>query len=131
MPRTLHTSLEGDPLYQSHRQRRLPDATVWAIRRRGCPFFAEMRVIPVINPGCCTSSPASRPGIDPGPDTGVDLLCGSASSGSWGFSTLFQQQVGHARNANAVYRLVDAIYLTMIGLMGGGRCLSQCVAPVT
>ena len=45
-----------------------------------------------------------------------------------GFATLFRQQVGHARSANAVYGLVDAVYLVMIGLIGGARSLSQCVA---
>ena len=45
-----------------------------------------------------------------------------------GFNALFRQQVGHARSANAVYGLVDAAYLVMIGLIGGARSLSQCVA---
>ena len=46
-----------------------------------------------------------------------------------GFSTLFQQQVGHARNANAVYGLVDAAYLVMIGLIGGARSPSASASP--
>ncbi len=39
MPRPLHATLEGDPLYQAHRQRRLPDATVWAILSLRVPVF--------------------------------------------------------------------------------------------
>lgn len=45
-----------------------------------------------------------------------------------GFATLFRQQVGHARSTNAIYGLVDAGFLVMIGLIGGARSLSQCVA---
>ena len=45
-----------------------------------------------------------------------------------GFNALFRQQVGHERSTNAIYSLVDAAYLIMIGLIGGARSLSQCVA---
>ena len=45
-----------------------------------------------------------------------------------GFSALFRQQVSHERSANAVYSLVDGALLVMIGLIGGARSLSQCVA---
>jgi hypothetical protein len=45
-----------------------------------------------------------------------------------GFSALFRQQVSHERSANAVYSLVDGALLVMIGLIGGARRLSQCVA---
>ena len=44
-----------------------------------------------------------------------------------GFSGLFARHVHHERRANARYQLVDAVFLVLIGLMGGARSISQCV----
>jgi hypothetical protein len=44
-----------------------------------------------------------------------------------GFSGLFGSQVHHQRADNAQYQLVDAVFLVLVGLMGGARSISQCV----
>jgi hypothetical protein len=44
-----------------------------------------------------------------------------------GFSRLFGSQVPHQRADNAQYQLVDAVFLVLVGLLGGGRSISQCV----
>jgi hypothetical protein len=44
-----------------------------------------------------------------------------------GFSGLFGSQVHHQRADNAQYQLVDAVFLVLVGLLGGGRSISQCV----
>jgi len=35
--------------------------------------------------------------------------------------------VHHERAHNAQYQLVDAVFLVLVGLMGGARSISQCV----
>jgi hypothetical protein len=44
-----------------------------------------------------------------------------------GFNGLFRHHVHHERAHNAQYQLVDAVFLVLIGLMGGARSISQCV----
>ncbi len=44
-----------------------------------------------------------------------------------GFYGLFTRCVHHARGPNADYQLVDAVFLVLMGLMGGARSLSQCL----
>jgi hypothetical protein len=44
-----------------------------------------------------------------------------------GFSGLFRGQVRHARAHNAQYQLVDAVFVVLIGLVGGARSITQCV----
>ncbi len=44
-----------------------------------------------------------------------------------GFTGLFHRHVHHERAGNARYQLVDAVFLMLVGLMGGARSISQCV----
>ena len=44
-----------------------------------------------------------------------------------GFTGLFRHHVDHERADNAQYQLVDAVFLVLVGLMGGARSISQCV----
>lgn len=44
-----------------------------------------------------------------------------------GFSELFGRHVHHERGHSAQYQLVDAVFLVLIGLVGGARSISQCV----
>jgi hypothetical protein len=44
-----------------------------------------------------------------------------------GFGGLFGSQVHHQRADNAQYQLVDAVFLVLVGLLGGARSISQCV----
>ena len=44
-----------------------------------------------------------------------------------GFCGRFNQCVDHTRGRNAEYQLVDAVFLVLMGLMGGARSLSQCL----
>jgi hypothetical protein len=45
-----------------------------------------------------------------------------------GFGGLFGHHVEHTRAANALYQLGDAAFLVVVGLIGGARSLSQCMA---
>jgi len=42
-----------------------------------------------------------------------------------GFSGLFHRHVHHERADNARYQLVDAVFLMLVGLLGGARSISQ------
>ena len=44
-----------------------------------------------------------------------------------GFSQLFRKIVDHQRKANAVYRLEDAVFLVLTGLIGGAFNISKCI----
>lgn len=45
-----------------------------------------------------------------------------------GFTCLFLQTVHHQRAPNAIYALVDAVVLVMVGMIGGAPSLRKCVA---
>jgi len=43
-----------------------------------------------------------------------------------GFASLFHKTVHHERNNNAIYRLEDAVFLILTGLIGGAFSLRKC-----
>ena len=45
-----------------------------------------------------------------------------------GFAEVISSQMSHRRGANARYKVSDAVYLTIVGIVGGARYLSTVVS---